>query len=107
MERVFRIIAELPIEVCYSGLRSADELIINFIAADTAPRRLSVVSTDHEIRGAARKRRCPSITSEKLAETLERAAAKPPTPHEPSEKRTGTSGEDTKDWMREFGFDPD
>ncbi len=103
---VAELISECPVEVCYSGLRSADELIIEFISADTAPRRLTVVSTDREIRGAARKRRCPSITSEQFADVLERAAAKAPRRDEPPEKRTGLRGKDTEDWMREFGFKP-
>ena len=105
--QITKQLREYPIQVCYSGLRSADELIINFIAADTAPKRLTIVSTDREIRDAARKRRCPTITSEQFADTLVRADKKTPKHPEPPEKRTGLTDGQTKDWMRRFGFDPD
>ena len=58
------------VAIVYASPQSADECIMQFIAADSAPRRLTVVSTDHELRRAARKRRCPSALSEDFAELL-------------------------------------
>jgi len=94
-----------PVRVTYSGKRTADELMEEIIAADTAPRRLNVVSTDYRIRRAARKRRCRIVTSEEFAATLHRAGkAKAPRHDEPDEKQSGLRGEATRKWLREFGI---
>ncbi len=100
-------IAEFAMEVLYSGHgRSADAIITKLIAATTAPRLLKVVTTDREIRAAARKRRCPTTTSEQFARVLTRtAAAKAPGQSEPPEKRHGLSAAQTDAWLRVFGFD--
>jgi len=93
--------------ILYAVGRPADEIIEEFIAADSAPRRLTVVSTDHRIRRAARKRRCTTVTSEDFARTLLSAPhpdEKPPSP-EPPEKRQGLRPEQTRKWLKEFGFD--
>ena len=93
------------VRVTYSGKRTADELMEEIIAADTAPRRLNVVSTDYRIRRAARKRRCRIVTSEEFASTLHRAGkAKAPRPDKPDEKQSGLGAEATCKWLREFGI---
>jgi len=93
--------------ITYAVGRPADEIIEEFIAADSAPRRLTVVSTDRQIRRAARKRRCTAVTSEEFARALLAAPhpdEKPPSP-EPPEKRRGLNPDQTRKWLREFGFD--
>ena len=93
--------------IAYAVGRSADDVIEEFIAADSAPRRLTVVSTDRQIRRAARKRRCTAVTSEDFARTLlamSHPDEKPPSP-EPPEKRQGLTPEQTQKWLKEFGFD--
>jgi hypothetical protein len=94
------------LKVSYSGKRSADELIEQLIAADTAPRRLSVVSTDHRIRRAAHRRRCRIVTSEEFAVALSRAGEAKATRRrdEPFEKQAGLPPRSTQEWLREFGF---
>ena len=93
------------VESAYGGSRAADDVILERIAADTAPRRLTVVSTDREIRTAARKRRCNVVTSEQFVPILLRAAERPePAPSEPPEKREGLTPEQTRAWLREFGY---
>ncbi|HWB20463.1 MAG TPA: NYN domain-containing protein [Phycisphaerales bacterium] len=53
------------VSIVHSGpKRSADDLIIEAIEKSTAPTRLTVVSSDHQILAAARRRRCPTLTSE-------------------------------------------
>jgi len=97
--------ATAGVKVSYSGKRSADELMEQLIAADTAPRRLTVVSTDHRIRRAARRRRCRILTSEEFAVALSRASkAKAPRRDEPLEKQVGPLPGSTQEWLREFGF---
>lgn len=46
------------------GYSSADELIEELINADTSPRRLTVVSSDHRIQRAARRRRATAVDSD-------------------------------------------
>lgn len=59
------------IRLMYAGpVRTADELIIERIEANSAPRRLTVVSTDRQIRKAARRRRALSWTSERFIQDL-------------------------------------
>jgi len=95
------------IAVEYAGRSSADDVLIDAIAADTAPRRLTVVSTDRVIRRAGRRRRCTIARSEDFAETLLRALEdRPPRrPAEPAEKRRGLTPEQSRAWLKEFGLD--
>ncbi|MGC3968116.1 MAG: NYN domain-containing protein [Pirellulales bacterium] len=46
------------------GYNSADELIEELIQLDTAPRRLTVVSSDHRIQCAARRRKARAVDSD-------------------------------------------
>ena len=97
------------VAIVYASPQSADECIMQFIAADSAPRRLTVVSTDHELRRAARKRRCPSALSEDFAELLLRMQSQPPRPArvEPPEKRTGLQANQLEQWLKDLRLDVD
>ena len=95
------------VEAVYSAPRSADDLILERIAADSAPRRLTVVSSDRELRRAGRRRRCKLARSEEFADTLISASDRPPprAPAEPPEKRHGClTPAETQAWMRELGL---
>lgn len=96
------------VELAFSAPVTADEVILRRISDNSAPRRLTVVSTDREIRRAARRRRCKISTSEDFARAMLRALDRPekgPSP-EPLAKRTGRlSQEETRAWMREFGIE--
>src|SRR5262245_34263773 len=46
------------------GYRDADELLEELIAADHSPRRLTVVSSDHRVQRAAKRRRAEAIDSD-------------------------------------------
>jgi hypothetical protein len=103
-------IAASGVDVQYSAKRSADEILIELIDADTAPRRLTVVSSDREIRKAARRRRCIVKPSNEFARELLRIVkgrtareSRPPT--EPKEKLHGLTDQQTKDWLKEFGIE--
>jgi hypothetical protein len=97
------------IRLTYSGGTPADQLVIRAIEVDSAPRRLTVVSTDRQIRAAARRRRCASLTSEEFSERLrtEIERPSPAAPPEPPEKREGLSPEQTESWLEEFGIEPE
>lgn len=99
-------VEDVRVRTLYGGSREADAVILELIAADTAPRRLTMVSTDRRLRTAARKRRCNVLTSEDFVPFLLRTAQRTPTgPKEPPEKRRGLTPEQTRRWLREFGFD--
>jgi len=92
---------QLPRRVNHRGIvvhfaaryEDADSLIEELIAADSAPRSLTVVSSDHRIQRAARRRRANAVDSDRwYRETLRRRAAgsstvetKPATPLSPGE----------------------
>jgi len=86
------------------GYDDADTLIEELIQADTAPRRLTVVSSDHRVQRAARRRRARAVDSDAwYAEVVGRrreqqarppAAAKPPVP---------LLEEEIERWLAEFG----
>jgi uncharacterized protein len=100
-----------PLDIRFSGRRVADAILIEEIRANSAPRRLTVVSTDREVRTAARRRRCPLVTSEAFAEELRRrkwSLDRPVSPSpEPKEKREGLTEGQTRHWLREFGLKSD
>ena len=84
---------------------TADELIEELIRADSTPRRLTVVSSDHRIQRAAKRRRARAVDSEVwYGEVLDRrcqheqsaavAEARPPVP---------LLAEDVEYWIRQFG----
>jgi hypothetical protein len=98
----------LGMGVHYGPGGSADDVIERLIAANTAPRRVTVVSTDRRIRTAARRRRCNSCTSQDFARTLRRRLERPRPSRsaEPSEKHEGLRPDQTQRWIREFGIEP-
>ncbi len=84
---------------------SADELIEELICADSAPRRLVVVSSDHRIQRAARRRRAKAIDSDVWYAELvrvrrERQEALPDAPVRPA---VPLLEEDVNYWLRQFG----
>lgn len=83
----------------------ADALIEELIRADSAPRKLTVVSSDHRLQRAARRRRAKAIDSQRWyveavrhgqarARSGEHASAKPAQPPSPTE---------VESWLRLFG----
>jgi predicted RNA-binding protein with PIN domain len=82
----------------------ADDLIETLIRSDSAPRRLTVVSSDHRLQQAARRRKATAVDSErwfaeverrrKRGRPVDRPEPKPPAP---------LSEEEVQSWLREFG----
>lgn len=94
---------EKGIEIVYAGPGAdADSLIERLILENTAPRRLTVVSSDRRLKAAARRRRCKWMSSEDFMRSLARPvrrispAAHPPTP---------LPQDDVGRWIREFGLE--
>lgn len=87
--------------------RDADDVIEALIKADSAPRRLTVVSSDHRLHRAARRRKAVAIDSDQwyaqvLRERMQRARTKVPGP-----KPAGPmSNVEVRYWLRTFGLEP-
>lgn len=83
----------------------ADDRIEALIAAHSAPRRLLVVSSDHRLQRAARRRRARSVDSDLFLDQLDRRTSrteqKPALPPDP--KLTGELNPDELNhWLKEF-----
>lgn len=93
------------VEILFSDAATADDLILDRIEDNTAPKRLVVVSTDRRIRQAARRRRCRIVLSEDfIALLLAASEPAPPRPREPGEKYRGLTEEESQRWLEEFGL---
>lgn len=91
--------------VRFSHGQTADDLIEQLIRSEPAPDQLTVVSNDHRLQQAARRRGCPSWTCEKYIDWLEERKSKAnerPTPAA-IEKPSETSGAEIDEWLRRFG----
>ncbi len=96
------------LEVIFSGRNSdADGVIEDKISANTAPRRLVIVSNDHRLRTAARRRRATSLKTEAFWESVLIEISRKSRPREPRAKREGISESETKQWLKRFGLDED
>ncbi len=75
-----------------SGYENADELIEELIQADSAPRNLTVVSSDHRVQRAAKRRKAQAIDSDVWFAQIQRdrkqrrASAIPEKPPPPTSK---------------------
>ena len=82
---------------------AADDLIEILIRQAGAPRQLTVVSDDHRIQTAARRRQCVVLGCGDYLDWLERQrrARRMPAPQTPA-KPAGSSADETRHWLREF-----
>ena len=94
------------LEVCFAGLgKDADTVIENKIKANTAPKRLSIVSSDRRLRDAARARRATAVKSEIFWNNLQKQLKRKKPVKEPEAKRVGLSESETKQWLEFFGIE--
>jgi uncharacterized protein len=101
----------LPAELDYQGLQvafavdqdQADDLIELLIRKASVPRQLTVVSNDHRIQQAARRRHCLVLDCGTYLDQLEQLRGAPP-PQRPGEapKPETISREETQHWLEEF-----
>jgi predicted RNA-binding protein with PIN domain len=91
-----------------SNYNDADELIEELIAADHVPRSLTVVSSDHRIQRAARRRRARFVDSDIwFADCLRRRAASRPARPRTSKPAGPLSAAEVAYWLNEFAATPD
>lgn len=87
-----------------SRREEADDLIEELILADTSPRKLTVVSSDHRVQRAARRRRARAVDSEVwFPELLRRRGADSPTETEADVKpEAPLSPAEVAAWVKRF-----
>ncbi len=97
------------VDLVYSGpRRSADDVIVEMIGTNTAPRRLIVVSNDRQIRKAARRRRAQVLSCERFIGALATPADGGAPVGQSSAKPGDTLGPDEVDgWLEAFGLEGD
>jgi predicted RNA-binding protein with PIN domain len=98
----------IGLEVIFAGRSSdADTIIEDKIKANTAPKRMMVVSSDRRLRAAARARKATTVKSEFFWRSLQKQLSrkKPLEESEPSAKRLGLSSAETEQWLKFFGLD--
>jgi predicted RNA-binding protein with PIN domain len=79
----------------------ADDLIESFIGHESTPRQLTVVSDDHRLRDAARKRHCAVLGCYDFLEHLDRRGKRRHgVPRPADEKPSG--GHEAEHWLQEF-----
>jgi predicted RNA-binding protein with PIN domain len=94
------------LEVFFAGpRRDADTVIEDKIKASTAPRRLTIVSSDRRLRDAARKRKATLIKSQVFWDNLRKQLSRKKTITEPVGKRRGLSDGETEQWLKFFGLE--
>jgi predicted RNA-binding protein with PIN domain len=103
----------LPAESRHKGISlifaidqpTADERIEELIRSHSDPKRLTVISSDNQVRASARRRGAISVTADDFLTRLDRPARSRQEPVEPTspEKPTGLSEAEAAYWAREFG----
>ena len=88
-----------------AGYEDADALLEELIRADSAPRRLTVVSSDHRIQRAARRRKARAVDSDVwYAEILHRRSDRQHhKPVQPARPAVPLSEKEVQQWLDRFG----
>lgn len=95
------------IEVSFAGLGSDTDIIIeDKISASTAPKGLTIISSDRRLRKAAMARKATSVKSEMFWTDLQKQLSRKAAIKEPIAKRQGISASETKQWLEFFGLEP-
>jgi predicted RNA-binding protein with PIN domain len=94
------------LEVIFSGSsREADDVIEKLILEDTAPRNLTVVSSDRRIKTAANKKKATAVDCiDFWTEVIKQLEKKKKRQVEPPGKFIGISEAETEYWLKVFGL---
>jgi predicted RNA-binding protein with PIN domain len=102
-----RGVAELDycgIHVQFALRQKADDLIETLVQSEALPKKLTVVSDDHRIQVAARRRQCVALGCNQFLDVAERKPMPlPAKPSQPSGKPEVVSQEERQRWIAEFG----
>ncbi len=93
-----------PVHVVFSLGEEADDRIEWLIAHDAAPKHLIVVSNDHRLQQAARRRGCAAWKCDDYLDWLDRRRRGPLRARQPLPDKPGTmSPAERERWLSEFG----
>jgi predicted RNA-binding protein with PIN domain len=101
-----RVLHHRGIRVCFAAKQeTADQRIAALIREHSAPRRLIVVSSDHEVQRAARRRRAKALDSDVWYAELIRTRRQREEASDEQEARPAVPllEEDVNYWLRQFG----
>jgi predicted RNA-binding protein with PIN domain len=93
------------IEVFFAGQGGADTVIEDKIKASTAPKRLTVVSSDRRLRRAAYARKATAVKSEVFWNDVQKQLSRKRHAKEPPQKRLGLTESETEQWLDFFGLE--
>lgn len=94
------------VEILFAGLATdADTVIEDKIKASTAPKGLTIVSSDRQLQHAAHAKRATAIKSEVFWAEVQKQLSRKRAAKEPSGKRQGISQSETEQWLKVFGID--
>ncbi|MFG0274374.1 MAG: NYN domain-containing protein [Phycisphaerales bacterium] len=109
--RRLRPIVGAAIEIRYAGAgRDADSLIELLLERHSAPRRVTVVSSDNRLKAAAKRRKARWMPSEAFLHRLAADARRPdrrgPDPRRAAEQAVPLDPGSVENWIRAFGLSP-
>jgi predicted RNA-binding protein with PIN domain len=93
------------LEVLFAGRSTdADTVIEHKIKLNTAPKRLTIVSSDRRLRKAAHARKATALKAEAFWIDLQKQLSRQKKFKEPPEKRFGLNEGETEQWMKFFNI---
>jgi predicted RNA-binding protein with PIN domain len=90
------------VRVLFSSGQTADDLIEELLRDEPSPKRLTVVSDDHRIQHAARRRGCAVLDCLDYCERAQQRPVAAPVPPEPAGKPEGVAPEEVERWLDVF-----
>ncbi len=94
------------LDVLFAGPGTdTDTVMEEKIRLSTAPKRLSIVSSDRRLRKAAHARKAKAIKSETFWHVVQKQLRRKKKVKEPPAKRHGLSQSETKHWLEFFGIE--
>ncbi len=94
------------LEVFFTGIKvDADTVIEAKVKANTAPKRLTVISSDRRLRDAARARKARTVKSEAFWSDVQKQLSRKTTFKEPQQKQLGLNESETEQWLKFFELD--
>ncbi len=81
----------------------ADDLIEEMLCHAADPKHLTIVSDDHRLQQAAKRRHARFMDTSDFLDFLAKKRAQTHAPRQPPEKRSHISAEETQQWLAEFG----
>ena len=94
------------LETAFAGLSTdADTVIENKIKASTAPKQLTIISSDRRLQKAARKRRAKLVKSHVFWNKLQRQLSRKSKTREPPAKKHGLTESETQQWLKFFNLE--